>query len=227
MNGILFSCLFVCFLEQAAHAWNHYRQKKKSRMRGNPVVGIRMSEFGQNDDGARKFEAGDSQNDSFSSEERKPHDHSAIRSLMLVATLSLHSLLEGVAIGLQDEVQNAVTIFVAVLFHKSLMAFSMGTNLVHSNQAVKKIIAAAAIFAFASPIGIAAGLIIKSTGGDDSATELMTAILQAIATGTFLYITFFEVLVKEFEGHGNRFAKVVSLFVGYGSVLGTFFANNG
>ena len=216
----------ISFLEQAAHSWNHHRQKKKKQFRGNPVVGLRMSELGDHD-GNRNFEAEDPHNQSESSDEKKPHDHSAIRSLILVATLSLHSLLEGVAIGLQEGVQNAVTIFVAVLLHKSLMAFSMGTNLVHSNQPVKKIVMAAAIFSFASPIGIAIGLFIQTLGGNSDVTELINAILQAIATGTFLYITFFEVLVKEFESHGNRLAKVLSLFVGYGSVLGTFFANNG
>ena len=189
-----------------------------------------MNEFGQDIAGEGSSMSGGNRNEpsvDFSEEEKPKHDHSGIRSLILVATLSLHSLLEGVAIGLQDEVQNVVTIFVAVLLHKSLMAFSMGTNLVHSNQPTKKVVTAAAILAFASPIGIAFGLIIKSAGGDDSVTALINAILQAIATGTFLYITFFEVLVKEFEAHGNRLAKVLSLFVGYGSVLGTFFANKG
>ena len=187
-----------------------------------------MSGLDENLDGNKHFQVENTQNHlELSDEEKSHHDHSAIRSLILVATLSLHSLFEGVAIGLQEALQNAVSIFVAVLLHKSLMAFSMGTNLVHSDQNIKKVVAAAAIFALASPIGIVVGLIIQSSGGDNSATELINAILQAIATGTFLYITFFEVLVKEFESHGNRLAKVVSLFVGYGSVLGTFFANNG
>lgn len=151
------------------------------------------------------------------------HDHSGIRSLMLVATLSIHSLLEGMAIGLQKESSSVVVIFIGVLFHKSLMAFSMGSNLVHSKQAIKKIFAAAVIFSFASPIGIAIGIVIDTSGANNEGAELINAILQAIATGTFLYITFFEVLVQEFESHGNRLAKVVGLFLGYGSILTTFF----
>ena len=215
-------------VEQASHAWNHYRQKKKAIKREESQMELRMTELGYGSE-QRNSSGGDRSGPLLGADDgaHPDHDHSAIRSLILVATLSLHSLLEGVAIGLQDGVQNAVTIFVAVLFHKCLMAFSMGTNLVHADQAGKKVVAAACIFAFASPIGIAIGLIIKSSGGDDSVTTLINSILQAIATGTFLYITFFEVLVKEFESHGNRLAKVLSLFVGYGSVLGTFFANNG
>ena len=155
---------------------------------------------------------------------KPPHNHSGIRSLMLVATLSIHSLLEGIAIGLQNALGSVVAIFIAVLFHKSLMAFSMGSSLVHAKQSTKKLLLAAAIFALASPSGIAIGLIVHSQqeGGPDSVTSLVNGILQAIATGAFLYITFFEVLVKEFEAHGHRFAKVLALFVGYGSVLVTF-----
>ena len=155
--------------------------------------------------------------------EKPSHNHSGIRSLMLVATLSTHSLLEGIAIGLQNALGSVLAIFIAVLFHKSLMGFSMGSNLVHSKQSTKKQIVAACIFALASPIGIAIGLIIHTQQEEQSdVTKLVNAILQAIATGTFLYVTFFEVLVKEFEAHGNRLAKVLSLFAGYGAVLITF-----
>ena len=224
----MFTILLV-FLEQAAHGWSHNRAKKKGRPHGSHAAILRMN----NISGEAEEEVGpppeDPSNTSMNvnGDNVPDHDHSGLRSLILVSTLSVHSLLEGIAIGLQSEVQNAVALFVAVLLHKSLMAFSMGTNLVQSKQTFRKIIAASLIFALASPIGIAIGLIVKSSGGDDSHTKFVNAILQAIATGTFLYITFFEVLVKEFEGHGNRLAKVLSLFVGYGCVLGTFFASNG
>lgn len=158
--------------------------------------------------------------------ESEEHDHSSIRSLILVASLSIHSCLEGIAMGLQDKAGSVIAIFIAVLLHKSLMAFSMGTNLVKSKQAAKRVFAAAAIFSFMSPIGIAVGLIIKVTGGNDSGTVLVNAVLQAIATGTFLYITFFEVLVREFESHGDRLLKVLCLLAGYGSILCTFFAQH-
>ena len=151
------------------------------------------------------------------------HDHSGIRSLMLVATLSIHSLLEGMAIGLQKTSRSVFLIFIGVLLHKALMAFSMGSNLVHSKLPLQKILIAALIFSCSTPIGIAIGIGIDSSGGNNDSAELINAFFQAIATGTFLYITFFEVLVQEFEAHGNRLAKILALFMGYGSVLITSF----
>lgn len=232
MNLKLFSSVLyddVFSLEQVAHGWSHNRAKRKGHPHGSDVVGVRMSNLnGQaTEDGAPHEHQSADISLNLDNDNVPDHDHSALRSLILVSTLSVHSLLEGVAIGLQKEAQSAITLFVAVLLHKSLMAFSMGTNLIQSKQTVRKIVAAALTFALASPIGIAIGLIVKTFGGDDSGTQFVNAILQAIATGTFLYITFFEVLVKEFENHGNRLAKVLSLFAGYGSVLTTFFANNG
>ena len=215
--------IIICISEQGAHSCNHWRTKRKHRTHGHThdSMALRHSKK-YNFSVEEGVIAPPSPSLSIDSDHKPKHDHTGIRSLMLVATLSIHSLLEGIAIGLQDSVGSVVAIFIAVLFHKSLMAFSMGGNLVHGKQNVKKIVAASIIFALASPCGIAIGLIIKTTGGDNSGTQLVTAILQAIATGAFLYITFFEVLVKEFEGHGNRLAKVLSLFFGYGAVFVTF-----
>ena len=149
------------------------------------------------------------------SEEAHGHDHSGIRSLMLVFSLSMHSLLEGIAIGLQETAGSVVAIFAAVLVHKSLIAFSMGTNLVHSSQTKAKIIAAACIFAFMSPVGILIGLLLERTGTENDSITLVNAILQGLATGTFVYIAFFEVLVKEFDEHRNRLTKLFSLLAGF------------
>ena len=220
--------------EQGAHSLNHWRLKRTNPNHGHRHCHKKESQilkFSSRNDDVSVDENGPSaalpkcESISELSESNKPaHDHSGIRSLMLVSTLSVHSLLEGIAIGLQNELGNVVAIFVAVLLHKSLMAFSMGSNLVHAKQSIKKILLAAAILSLASPSGIAAGLAIHSQqdGEPDGVTNLVNAILQAIATGAFLYITFFEVLVKEFEAHGNRLAKVLALFVGYGSALITF-----
>nr|XP_002124433.1 zinc transporter ZIP1 [Ciona intestinalis]XP_002124508.1 zinc transporter ZIP1 [Ciona intestinalis]XP_026692398.1 zinc transporter ZIP1 [Ciona intestinalis] len=220
---IVITCglFLILIIEQSAHAWHHTRVKKKQN-RGS--FGSETVKFKVSADQATMDVAEEEQEHEHKHGEE--HDHSGIRSLLLVATLSIHSFLEGIAMGLQDTVGSLLAIFFAVLFHKSLMALSMGTNLVQGGQPFKRILAAGLVFAFMSPGGISVGLIIKVAGGNGSGTLLVNAILQAIATGTFLYITFFEVLVREFEGHGNRFWKVVALLLGYGAILGAFFAQH-
>nr|XP_039250757.1 zinc transporter ZIP1-like [Styela clava] len=152
------------------------------------------------------------------------HNDSIVRSLILVTTLSMHSLLEGLAIGLQKTASSALSIFIAVLFHKSLMAFSMGNNLIQAGQSVKSILIAAAVLAMTSPVGIAVGTVMKETS---SGTEIVNGVLQGIATGTFLFITFFEVLSKEFASHTNRVYKTIAFILGYCCILAVMFTHHG
>nr|CAB3266271.1 zinc transporter ZIP1 [Phallusia mammillata] len=228
---IVITCglFLILIVEQTAHGVNHWYHKNKSKKQKRGDKKTLQVEAGEITAMEMTQPDGNSQtnNSDTEGEVKQAHEHASIRSLMLVATLSLHSLLEGIAMGLQKDLGSVMAIFIAVLFHKSLMAFSMGTNLVQTKQAIKKVLAAALIFSLMSPVGISTGLIIKVAGGDGYVTTLINVVLQAIATGTFLYITFFEVLVAEFEGHGQRITKVVSLLLGYGAVLGSIFAQHG
>ena len=54
------------------------------------------------------------------------------------------------------------------------------------------------IFALATPIGIAIGLILHSTG------DLIEIIFSSFAGGTFIYIAASEVIVEEFSMPGRK-----------------------
>ena len=67
------------------------------------------------------------------SEESHSHEvdifnHSALRSVLLIIALTFHSLFEGLAIGLQTELGELMSIFIAVVVHKAVMAFSLGKH---------------------------------------------------------------------------------------------------
>jgi len=53
-------------------------------------------------------------------------NHSVLRSVLLIIALTFHSLFEGLAIGLQKELGELMSIFIAVVVHKAVMAFSLG-----------------------------------------------------------------------------------------------------
>ena len=53
-------------------------------------------------------------------------NHSAFRAVLLIVALTFHSLFEGLAIGLQKELGELMSIFIAVVVHKAVMAFSLG-----------------------------------------------------------------------------------------------------
>ncbi|OWF44477.1 Zinc transporter ZIP1 [Mizuhopecten yessoensis] len=150
------------------------------------------------------------------------HQHSTLRSLLLLLAISLHSLFEGLAVGLQTNTESVLSIFIALLLHKGILSFSLGMNLVQSKLSRTAIIRSLAIFGLSAPVGIGIGIGIIDLW-DSKVSSLVQGILQGIACGTFLYITFFEVLPHEFNSCDIRLVKVVFLIVGFTTVTGTVF----
>ncbi|GFT32149.1 zinc transporter ZIP1 [Nephila pilipes] len=148
---------------------------------------------------------------------------SIFRSLLLVFALSLHSIFEGLAIGLQTSIQSNIRILIAVLIHKCIIAFTLGLNLTHSSLRNINVIKSNFFFSLASPIGILIGvLVIDFVQG--VALSITSGILQGLATGTFLYVTVIEILPKELSCGKDRMVKMACVVLGYSivSLLLTF-----
>ena len=145
--------------------------------------------------------------------------HSTLRSLMLLIALSFHSVFEGIAIGLQDNSGDLLSIFLAVMVHKALMAFSLGLNMAQSDLSLKSFILSNIVFTLASPLGIMVGILM--TGLPPSLpNDICNGVLQCLAGGTFIYITFFEVLPNELNAPGNRLQKVIFVILGFIAICG-------
>lgn len=110
------------------------------------------------------------------------------QSLVAVAALSLHSFLEGLAVGIQDTVQQVRTLFIGVASHKLIAGLALGIKLATSG--ISRTMTALVMFVFAvmSPVGIAIGL--SLTGIND----WLEFVLQTLAAGTFLYVGIAESL---------------------------------
>nr|XP_002740188.1 PREDICTED: zinc transporter ZIP1-like [Saccoglossus kowalevskii] len=137
----------------------------------------------------------------------------SLRSMALLVALSLHSLFEGLAIGLRNESSGVLRLFTAVAIHKSILAFSLGLKLVQSNLSLRTVVLSCLFFAVTSPLGVSLGILCQSMASELT-SAVITATLQAIATGTLFYITFLEVLANEINSNGDRFWKVVAVIVG-------------
>lgn len=139
---------------------------------------------------------------------------SAIGSALLVLALSLHSVFEGLAIGLQDSVENIISVLVAVIMHKCIIAFTVGMNLVQCKFKWQTVITCNFIFSIMSPLGISVAVIVTSAA-KGLGVNLASGILQSLAAGTFLYVTFFEVLPHELNTNKDRILKLLCIIVGY------------
>ncbi|XP_065334892.1 zinc transporter ZIP1-like [Cloeon dipterum] len=154
------------------------------------------------------------------------HVHPSLRSVLLVAALSLHSVLEGVAIGLQPSVDSVVQISAAVMLHKAVIAFSLGLNLVQSALGLTAILQSCLVFCSTSPIGIGLGMLADEMGHTPQSV-LLNGVLQGLACGTFIYVTFFEVLPRELSNGIQRLPKVLAVLIGFSVVCGVLFLDPG
>uniref|UniRef100_UPI0037E839D4 zinc transporter ZIP1 n=1 Tax=Semicossyphus pulcher TaxID=241346 RepID=UPI0037E839D4 len=146
------------------------------------------------------------------------HAHSPFRSFMLFLSLSVHSVFEGLAIGLQRTDSKVLEICVAILIHKSIIVFSLSVKLVQSAVPPMWVAAYIGVFAMMSPIGIAIGISVMEAGL--AAGALIQAILEGLSAGTFVYITFMEILPHELNSPGRQLIKVLFILLGF-SVMAT------
>jgi len=60
----------------------------------------------------------------------------------------------------------------------------------------------------------------------EQSSSFASGILQGIADGTFLYVTFFEIFQRELAERDSRLFKVLSIIVGYSVVTGLLYYAN-
>lgn len=148
--------------------------------------------------------------------------HSSLRSMMLLLALSFHSVFEGLAIGLQDDSSHMISVFLAVIIHKAVMSFSLGLNIAQSNLSKKSFVWSNVCFSLSSPIGVGIGIGLSDLPSS-LPQDILNGVLQGIAGGTFLYITFFEVLPHELNTPGKRLWKVFCVILGFAVICGILF----
>jgi len=196
-----------------------------------------------------------------------------LRSGMLLLAISIHSLLEGLAFGLQMKRNHIWKLYAALIAHKFMIAFSLGLSLLSladtnsdddggkggcSNvkngsemkdnrnkegrkdvecdkgdthdendndknhdrvnlnlrcrcicrfrdllkqwQQSRPVLLSVTIFAATTPLGAFVGILMTNESVEQTAaSNLALGILQALACGTFFYVTFFEILPNELD----------------------------
>lgn len=133
-----------------------------------------------------------------------------IRGLFVVLALAVHELFEGLSIGLENSTKHVWYMFGAVSAHKLVIGFCIGMEFVSSGLKTSIIIGYIFIFAIVSPIGIGIGLLL--TNEEESPTTLASVFLQGLASGTLLYVVFFEILQSD-KKHGLK--QCCSIFCGF------------
>ncbi|KAM9353823.1 zinc transporter ZIP3 [Symphorus nematophorus] len=150
------------------------------------------------------------------------HSQSALRAFILVFSLSLHSVFEGLAVGLLEDGREVLEICLALMIHKSIISFSLAFKLSQIRLRRSVVAGCLLLFAAMSPLGIGAGIGLAETKASPQ-HQLARSTLEGLATGTFIYITFMEILPHELASGRNRIPKVAMLLVGFALVSAVLF----
>ncbi|CAO1414091.1 unnamed protein product [Diamesa serratosioi] len=124
---------------------------------------------------------------------------SSMRGLLIVLALSIHELFEGLAVGLEKSSGSVYYMFGAVAAHKFVIAFCVGVELMIQKTRVWLAFCYIVVYSIVSAIGIGVGILL-GLGDNADSMQVPSVVLQGLATGTLLYVVFFEVLSKDRSG---------------------------
>ena len=146
-----------------------------------------------------------------------------LRAVILLISLSLHSIFEGLAIGLQLNRKDVVDIFIAIALHKGIEAFTIAISFAQTYVSNTAKSVYCVVFSLMSPIGVGIGIpIAQATLAKHKempgSSRMVNAVLQAMATGTFMFVTFIEILPQELNSKKDGMAKFACVLVGFGAI---------
>uniref|UniRef100_A0A8C6QIA1 Zinc transporter ZIP1 n=1 Tax=Nannospalax galili TaxID=1026970 RepID=A0A8C6QIA1_NANGA len=146
---------------------------------------------------------------------------SALHACVLVFSLALHSVFEGLAVGSQGDQVWAMALCLALLLCRGILAVSLSLWLLQSHLQVQMVAACGILFSCMTPLGIRLGAALAESAGP--LHQLAQSVLEGMAAGTFLYITFLEILLQELVTSEQRIIKVILLLAGFALLTGLLF----
>lgn len=136
---------------------------------------------------------------------------------LLLAVISLHSVLEGIALGSAQTSESEWTVAIAILAHKAIAGVAIGVAWCRARVSDEVHFLYATLFGFMTPIGSALGWAVSSSL--ESHAMLFANVAQAVGAGTFLHIGLREFIYDELDNRGQSMspvAKSLSLAAGFG-----------
>ena len=133
---------------------------------------------------------------------------------ILTMVLGLHSLLAGIALGIEGSAIVGLAIVIAILAHKGAAAFSLAVSFVKAGMARKRAWGLIATFSTVTPLGILIGSLLGSALPERPG-EIVEGIFDALAAGSFLYIAAIDIIHEEFgEGEHSHIPAFAALLAG-------------
>jgi len=154
---------------------------------------------------------------------QEPHDHPGSHNtgkgaIMIMASLSVHSVFEGVVIGTAKTCKSVWLSVFIVVAHKWAAAMSIANHLTPQQRQTWVGTIILGIFSMTTPVGAVTGWVVGNVIGEEA--RIIECVLNSVGVGTLLYIGMVEVMPEEFAGSKRVWSK---LFVLLAAVSLVFF----
>lgn len=142
-------------------------------------------------------------------------DASGVAAAILFLILSIHSVITGFALGVENQSVAAIALLIAVLAHKGTATFALGLKVRPVSNTATQFNLRMLAFSLTTPLGVVVGLSLLHRLSSTQA-PMMEGIFDAIAAGTFIYVAIFEILSPEFDKAKHPFGQVMTMILGAG-----------
>lgn len=146
---------------------------------------------------------------------RHPSHPISFISLLMCLSLCVHSIFEGIVVGLFADPPSVWISTMSIAGHKWAAAFALAANCIQTKVTIKAAVVYLTVFSLSTPVGIAIGL------GASKGGAAFFAIMNCLSLGTILYAAC-EMLFGEFEHFSvisRELLKVCAVILGAGLVL--------
>ena len=138
---------------------------------------------------------------------------------MLLGALSVHSMLETMALAVARTKTAALLLSASIALHQPAESLALVVALLRSGMPSRRLLRLLLTFTAMGPIGAGLGLGLQRAFGGAIGGALDGALI-ALTAGTFVYVGATEVIPEEFEGENASKAKVLALVAGVCTILG-------
>lgn len=117
---------------------------------------------------------------------------------LLLALLSVHSVIAGISLGLEPHVLASLVVLLGILCHKGSAAFALMVSAHAGGMPIGKQKAVLATFSAMTPLGVLVGVLAAGAldeGG--GANALIEGCFNALAAGTFIYIAIIHIIDRK------------------------------
>ncbi len=129
--------------------------------------------------------------------------------MVMLAALSIHSVITGIALGLEPEVAASLLVMTGILLHKGSASFALMVSAHAAGLNTSNLRLVLTVFVLMTPLGILFGTTVSSFMEGENA-ELVEGVFNALAAGTFIYVAIMDVIGGEMGRIKDRMAHFVS-----------------